>query len=413
MSSYASFFAKIASIRHEIHENPELGFQEFKTQALVEEFLVNEAQIPRENIKHCATTGLVVDIHGPAEGEKTARLTCIAFRGDMDALPMTEHNPHLEYQSKVVKAAHMCGHDGHTASLMGFAALLSKRRHLLPPHTIVRLLFQPAEEGRFGAPAMIKDGCLESVEEVYGYHNAPFPLGVVATKAGPLLAHASRFKIVISGPGGHGSAPHVTKDPIVAAGQIILAVQSIASRSISPHEGAVISITQVHGGEADNVIPSQVTLSGTTRDFSVDVQAIIRERMTTIVHSTCAAYGVTGTVNFVDGYPVVVNDATAANIVLQVAEQVVGKANVTSDGLPKMYSEDFSYYLHERSGCFFLIGTASESETQNRECHSDTYDFNDAILPIAARMFLEIVNNRFSCAVYAPEELAQMTQARA
>ncbi|KAF0715680.1 hypothetical protein As57867_003238, partial [Aphanomyces stellatus] len=369
--------------------------------------------------------GLVVDIFGPTDGPSTSPLTCIAFRGDMDALPMTERNPQLSYESKVPGAAHMCGHDGHTVSLMGFGSLVYQRRHLLPPHTCVRLLFQPAEEGHFGelccldssilwsvqsgAPAMIKEGCLETVQEVYGYHNGPFPLGIIGVKSGAMLAHSSRFKINISGPGGHGSAPHQTKDPIVAAGQIIVGMQSIVSRNLSAHDSAVVSITQVHGGEADNVIPSNVSLSGTLRDFSTTVSATVQQRMTSIVEHTCCAYDVKGEIDFDDGYPVLMNPETETSIFKTIAESVVGKARVTSQGLPVCGSEDFSYFLQECPGCFFVIGTANKLESQNRNNHSDTFDFNDAILPLAARMFLEIVNNRFGCAVYAPEELALMT----
>ncbi|KAG9408925.1 hypothetical protein AC1031_022139 [Aphanomyces cochlioides] len=278
--NFDSFFANLAIIRRNLHENPELSFQEFKTQALVRDYLINEAKIPEEQIHVSGKTGLAVDIFGPTDGPKPAdaALTSLAFRGDMDALPMTERNPHLPYESKAPGAAHMCGHDGHTANLMGFATLVQQRRHLLPPHSTIRLLFQPAEEGHFGAPAMIKDGCLEGVNEVYGYHNSPFPLGNIQVKAGPLMAHSTLFKIKISGPGGHGSAPHVTKDPIVAAGQLIVALQTITSRSLSPHDTAIVSVCQVHGGEADNVIPSSVKLSGTTRDFSTAADETIKKR---------------------------------------------------------------------------------------------------------------------------------------
>ncbi|KAH9166422.1 hypothetical protein AeNC1_018334, partial [Aphanomyces euteiches] len=271
---------------------------------------------------------------------------CVAFRGDMDALPMTEHNSHLEYESKVPGAAHMCGHDGHTVNLMGFGHLVQQRRHLLPPHSTVRLLFQPAEEGHFGAPAMIKDGCLLGVDEVYGCHNFPFPFGNIQVKAGPLMVHGGLFNITISGPGGHGSAPHVTKDPIIAAGHIILAMQTITSR--------------IHGGEADNVIPSSVKLSGTIRDFSSSVEATIKQRMTAIVESTSAAFDLYGEIEFIDMYPVVVNPKTETNIVETIAARVVGADKVSDAGLPVCGGEDFSFFLQERPGCFFFIGTKDE-----------------------------------------------------
>ncbi|RHY31696.1 hypothetical protein DYB32_003250 [Aphanomyces invadans] len=184
----------------------------------------------------------------------------------MDGLPMTEANPHLPYKSTAVQCAHMCGHDGHMATLLGFATLVQSHRHLLPPHTTVRLLFQPAEEGHFGAPAMIQDGCLDGVDEIYGYHNIPYPVGEIRVKAGPMMSHSARFSIKIRGPGGHGSAPHQTQ------------VQFSGTRNVAAHDSGVLSITQVHGGEADNVIPSVVTLSGTLRDFSPAVSALMQKR---------------------------------------------------------------------------------------------------------------------------------------
>ncbi|KAF0711717.1 Aste57867_5120 [Aphanomyces stellatus] len=369
--NFATFFSDLALIRRHIHENPELSFQEFKTQALVKQYLIDQVGIPSGNIRECATTGLVVDIFGPSDGPSTSPLTCIAFRGDMDALPMTESNPQLPHASNVPGAAHMCGHDGHTASLMGFGSLVFQRRHLLPAHTFVRLLFQPAEEGHFGAPAMIKEGCLDSVDEVYGYHNFPFPLGTIGVKSGPMMAHAAFFTIHINGPGGHGSAPHFTKDPIVAAAQVITAMQTIVSRNLSAHDAAVVSITQVHGGEADNVIPSNVRLSGTLRDFSPSVASTVEQRMRDILKHTCAAYGVEGELIIHDKYPVLVNPKDTTAIVQNIGKRVVGADSVSSKGLPVSGSEDFSYFLQERPGCYFFVGTIDEAHSQSRNCHSD------------------------------------------
>ncbi|CAK4171892.1 unnamed protein product [Aphanomyces euteiches] len=274
---FDAFFADLTKIRRHLHENPELSFQDFKTQAFVRDYLIHQAHIPADQITDCARTGLT---NFPAWSDDPSpptqtKLHCIAFRGDMDALPMTERNPHLQHQSKV---AHMCGHDGHTANLMGFASLAQQRCHVLPRHLTIRLLFQPAEEGHFGAPAMIKEGCLDGVDQVYGYHNASYPLGNIHVKSGPIMAHGGLFTITISGPGGHG----------IPAGQFISSIQTIASRSISPHDSAIISICQIHGGE---VMPSSVKLSGTTvRDFSPAVEATVKQRMTTIVEQTCAAF---------------------------------------------------------------------------------------------------------------------------
>ncbi|CAK4704661.1 unnamed protein product [Aphanomyces euteiches] len=245
--------------------------------------------------------------------------------------------------------------------------------------------------------------------ECFSYHNASYPLGNIHVKSGPIMAHGGLFTITISGPGGHGSAPHVTKDPIVAAGQVILAIQTIASRSISPHESAIISICQIHGGEADNVIPSSVKLSGTVRDFSPAVESSVKQRMTAIVEQTCAAFELQGQIEFKDMYPVVVNPKQETQVVQSIAAAVVGEKKVSEQGLPRSGAEDFAFFLQARPGCFFFIGTKHESDSQNRNAHSDTYDFNDDILPLGVRMFLEIAQHRFRCALYTPHELEAMT----
>ncbi|OQS07405.1 amidohydrolase family protein, partial [Thraustotheca clavata] len=407
---FPTFFKSIVALRQSLHASPEVSFKEFKTQERIKQFLITEAGIPEQDIRTCAGTGLVVDVQGPRTSPEVP-VRCIALRADMDALPMTENNPHLNYHSTQHQAAHMCGHDGHMASLMSFSVLLNRKRDQLPPNTSVRLLFQPAEEGHFGAVEMIKDGCLNGVDEVYGYHNMPAPVGTLLVKPGPVMSHSSRFSIRISGPGGHGSAPHQTTDPIVAAGHIIVAMQSIVSRNVSAQDSAIISITQVHGGEADNVIPSSVVLSGTTRDFSPSVSEIIEQRMKAIVESTAAAFNVKGEFTFRSGYPVTFNTEAEANLVEELAIKALGKDNVSANGLPYAASEDFSYYLQERPGCFFFLGTNDENIPQNRTLHSDTFDFNDAILPIAARIFLGIVQRQLNCQLYSNDELQAILNA--
>ncbi|ETV98467.1 hypothetical protein H310_08609 [Aphanomyces invadans] len=411
-ADYSTFFDRLVSLRHHFHSHPELSFQEVITQQTLRRFLVDEAGIPETDVHACGGTGLVVNVFGPVDASVASirSVTCVAFRGDMDALPMTEENPSLAYKSKQAGAAHMCGHDGHMTSLAGFAYLLQHRRNYLPPNTCVRLLFQPAEEGHFGAVAMIKEGCLDGVDEVYGYHNVNFPENVVAVKAGAVMSHGLTFHITLKGLGGHGSAPHQTNDPIVAAGHVIVAIQTIASRNISAHDSAIVSIAQVHGGEADNVIPSSVVMSGTARDFSPAVADVIKARMTAIVTHTAAAYGVEGTIRFDERYPATVNAAAQAEIVREVALSVAGAANVTTYGLPLCASEDFSFYLQQRPGAFFFIGTVqkpSEDGTteQNRTLHSSTFDFNDAILPLSVRMFLELAQHRLACELYSPREM--------
>ncbi|RHY59840.1 hypothetical protein DYB38_002064 [Aphanomyces astaci] len=382
---YIAFFDRLVTLRRHFHTHPELSFREVNTQQTLRRFLIDEAGIAEQDIHACAGTGKLATVMDHASLSSSSR--------DMDALPMTEENPSLEYKSTTAGAAHMCGHDGHMTSLAGFAQLLQRRREHLPVNTCVRLLFQPAEEGHFGAVAMIKGGCLDGVDEVYGYHNVNFPEGVVAVKAGAVMSHGNTFRITLTGPGGHGSAPHQTL--------------TITSRNISAHDSAIVTIAQVHGGEADNVIPSSVTMSGTTRDFAPAVADVIRTRMSAIVTHTAAAFGVQGTIQFDERYPATVNAVDQAEIVRKVAQSVAGEANVTADGLPLCASEDFSFYLKERPGAFFFIGTVS-SASQNRTLHSSTFDFNDTILPVSVRMFLELAQHRLDCQLYDPVEMARI-----
>ncbi|OQS06257.1 amidohydrolase family protein [Thraustotheca clavata] len=407
-------FNELTELRRHFHQNPDGCWNEFNTQAKVKEYLIEHAHISPEDIHECATTGLIVNISGPQNDEAALEdVKCIAFRGDMDALPMTEDNPHLPYQSINPGVAHMCGHDGHTTSLIGFGILMQRSRHLLPPNTCVRLLFQPAEEGGFGAVKMIEDGCLKGVDEIYGYHNDSDPFGSIVVKSGPFMAHSCRFYITINGPGGHGSAPHFTSDPIIAAAQMIMSMQSIVSRNISAQENAILSITQVHGGEADNVIPSQVRLSGTLRDFNPSVALLVHTRMKQIVENTAAAFNVTANIEFKDGYPVTFNHPFQTSTIEEIAACVVGKDHIITKGLPAQASEDFSYYLQQVPGTYYFIGTQEAGESQRRDCHRNTYDFNDKVLPLTVRMFLEIVQRRLECILYSSDEMTMIYPSQA
>ncbi|ETV88107.1 hypothetical protein H257_01462 [Aphanomyces astaci] len=393
----------LRTFRRELHAFPELGFKETQTQSRVKQFLMEHAKIPEGSIRPCATTGLVVDIESSSSVPSTSsnNVTCIALRADMDGLPMTENNPHLPYRSQNAQCAHMCGHDGHMATLAGVAMVLYPRRHLLPQGTVVRLLFQPAEEGPGGAVPMIEGGCLDGVDEVYGYHNYGFPVGNVHVRSGPVMAHEQEFSISITGKGGHGSAPHLCVDPIIVATQIVTALQTIVSRSLSPYASAVVSVTTLHAGETSNVIPSTATLGGTMRDFDPAVAATLRRRMETIVHDTCHMHGAEGTVTLVESYPTVINTPLQTQVVQQVAATV--RAVVSEDGLPMMAAEDFAYYLEQRPGCFFFLGTKQAQTEQGRDLHSDSYDFNDDVLPLGVRMFVGLVEHRFACSIVASE----------
>lgn len=230
-------FSVLTSIRRDIHAHPEPGFEEKRTQGTVKRMLNLLADIPMDAMKHYAGTGVVVDIHGSGEGEAASTVRTIALRADMDALRMTEKNTNLPYRSANEGVAHLCGHDGHMASLIGAAALIKRKAHLIPKDCTIRLLFQPAEEGPGGAVPMIKEGCMQGVDEVFGYHNwPPVPLGHMWVRPGVMMGHPSEFHIKVKGKGGHGSQPQVAVDPVVVAAHVIVALQSIVSRNVHPKE---------------------------------------------------------------------------------------------------------------------------------------------------------------------------------
>ncbi|KDO31185.1 hypothetical protein SPRG_03803 [Saprolegnia parasitica CBS 223.65] len=398
-----NLFPLLRQLRRDLHAHPELAFQEVRTQRTLRSILIDEAKIPEASIRACATTGLVVDIDAlPTAAATATPVRCVAFRSDMDALPMTERNAHLSYASTSPAIAHMCGHDGHMATLLGFAILLQRKRHLLPAQTRVRLLFQPSEEENpGGALSMIRDGCLDGVDEVYGYHNYGFPLGQVHVRPGPVMAHEQEFNVRITGAGGHGSAPQLCRDPVVIAAQIISAAQTIVSRSLSPYDTAVLSITQVHAGEANNVIPTTATLGGTMRDYSPAAATLMRTRFEALVHGICAMHNATAEITMQEGYPAVINAPAQAAIVAKVAGTI---AVATDAGLPMMASEDMSYYLQERPGCFFFLGTKGADDSQVRDVHSDAFDFNDDALPLGVRMFLSVLEHRLGTPLYSADE---------
>ncbi|OQR91208.1 amidohydrolase family protein [Achlya hypogyna] len=353
---HADMFTRLVALRCHFHEHPELRFQETATQTTFALTSLTNPVSPRRTLpvapaqvrplllfaSSClSSAGLVVNVYGPTTTTTRDGLRCIAFCGDMDTLPITERNPSLAYASRIGGAAHMCGHDGHMTLLAGFACFLQRAALA---NTCVRLLFQPAEEGHFGAVQMIKDRCIDGVDELYGYHNAPFSLGSVHDKPGAIMSHGSKFTISVNVPGGYSSAPHQTavtrSSPL---GTIVVALQSIASRNVAAAESAIISIGTIHGGEADSAIPSTMRMTGT---------------------------------------------------------------GVSEAGLPLCASEDFSYYLQQHPGCFFMLGTVEVGEAQNRQLHSDTFDFNDKVLPLAVRLFLEIAQHRLACELFSPVEMA-------
>ncbi len=374
---------ELTAIRHDIHQHPELGFEEERTQAKVKAWLEDLGFAPRVS----AQTGLVADVR-PDLAART-----IALRADLDCLPMQE-DTQLPYKSVHAGRAHKCGHDGHTAVLMGVATLLAEHRDALPGN--VRLVFQPAEEGvrGGGAKVMVAEGVLEGVQEAYALHNWPgYPHGEVRVRAGAMMAATAEFDVKITGVGGHGSQPQLCRDPIVAAAGMIGALQTVVARGVSSEGGAVVSVCNLHGGTTHNVIPDQVKLGGTIRTFSEAVTQRVFERVQEVIHGAASTYGVAVEIELRRGYPVLVNDAGCTEAVVRVAERIVGADRVTDAELPMAGGEDFAYMAQAIPSAYFFLGTGN-AELTTPVCHHPDFDFDDGIIPLALKMFMGLVEDR-------------------
>lgn len=371
----------VIHLRRDIHRHPEPGFEETRTQERIRKSLESEGL----SCRPCAGTGLLVDI-GQGQGKT------IALRADMDCLRMTEENQDLPWASERPGLAHMCGHDGHTAALVGAGRLLARASEQISGG--VRLIFQPAEEGPGGAPKMIDEGALDSVDEVYGMHNWPtVPLGEMRTIVGPCMATVAEFTCKVIGRGGHASQPQDAIDPLLTVAQIVNALQSIVSRNVHYQERAVVSVTKIQGGEVFNVIPETATFMGTIRALSDQVYELIERRFEGIVEGVATAMGARAELKIKRMYPVVVNTLEETGHVQEIGAEIYGAENVSSKDLPMLGAEDFAYFLHERPGCFFFLGGAEEGRT-NAMCHAPDYDFNDKLLDPAIRFWLRLVEHR-------------------
>ncbi|KAA0159070.1 hypothetical protein FNF31_05022 [Cafeteria roenbergensis] len=405
------FVDSIVKFRRNIHSRPETGFKEADTSAAILAEL-KTLGIPDSDIRVMAGTGIVADIRGtaapigsaagsagaaPAEGAPDGAVV-IALRADMDALPMTEDTGDLPWASSRPGAAHMCGHDGHMANLLGVARLVAARRDRLPSDRVLRMLWQPAEEGPGGAAPMVAEGAMTGVAEVYGFHNWPtFPLGNAQIVAGPAMAHVTDFDVTVNGRGGHASAPHVLADPVLAASHCVVALQSIVSRCVPASDAAVVSVSTIHGGEVRNVIPSTVTFSGTIRTLSERASSIIAEKLPALVNATAAAHGCSAEVSLEPLYPVLHNDPAAAEHCVRVAKATLGPDRAPSWGLPLMGGEDFGYFSAEAPGCYVFFGTA-EQDRENHMLHSSHFDFNDRALPRTITFFTRLLEDRWGLA---------------
>jgi len=383
----AALQSELVAIRHDLHQHPELGFEETRTSALVRIWLERFGYAPRP----CAKTGLVADLRPDLVG----RARTIGLRADLDCLPMPETTD-LPYRSVHDGRAHKCGHDGHTAILLGVAAVLAQHRDALPGN--VRLLFQPAEEGvdGGGAKVMVAEGALESVDEVYGLHNWPgYPHGHVRVKPGAMLAQTHWLGITVEGLGGHASQPQLCRDPIVAASHLVVALQTVIARGLGYEGGGVVSIARFTAGTTDNVLPARAELEGTVRTFAPQVTARVLERIREIADGVAAMFGVRVDVELEPGYPVVLNDPECAAAVRKVATRIVGAERVSDEGVPMAGGEDFAYMAQATRGAYFFVGTGAR-DGGTPICHHPDFDFDDRIIPTAMAMFLGLVRDRLA-----------------
>jgi len=364
------------AFRRDLHRHPELGFEERRTARLVCE---NLRALGIEHHPGIARTGIVAVVRG----QEDSRRRSVALRADMDALPMHEEN-RFEHRSRYDGRMHGCGHDGHTTMLLAAARYLHETRNF---SGTVFLVFQPGEEGHAGAKAMIEDGLFERfpAESIFALHNWPaLPRGRIGVTPGPAMAAADRIEITIEGRGGHGAHPYAAVDPVLVAGHVITAAQSIVSRNVNPIDTAVVSLCALQAGNpgAMSVIPARATLVGTVRTFRPATQDLIERRLRELVGAIAAAFGASAALEYERIYPATVNDAREAAFAADVAEALVGAENVVRDLEPSMGSEDFSFMLRERPGALLRLGQGGAEA--GASLHSSRYDFNDAVIPLGA-----------------------------
>jgi hippurate hydrolase len=373
----------IQAWRRNIHEHPELLYDVHRTAAFVAERLREFGC--DEVASGLGRTGVVGVIKGRKPAGK-GDIRVIGLRADMDALPIEEAT-RLPYASKTLGRMHACGHDGHTAMLLGAARYLSETRNFAGNAVVI---FQPAEEGGAGAAAMIKDGLLDrfGIEQVYGMHNGPgIPIGSFAIRPGPIMASTDAVDIRIEGRGGHAARPHTTIDSVMVGAQLVTALQSIVSRSVDPLESAVVSMCEFHAGNARNVIPQTAELRGTVRTLTPEVRELVEQRLREVVDGVARMTGAKIDLSFERGYPVVVNHAAQTDIAIRAAKQVAGESNV-HEMPPLMGGEDFAYMLEQRPGAFIFCGNGDSAGL-----HHPAYDFNDEAIVHGTSYWIKLVEN--------------------
>ena len=373
----ADLHEEITAWRRDIHAHPELQYDVHRTAASVAEKLKSFGC--DEVVPGIGRTGVVGVIRGRKPGKKV-----VGLRADMDALPLEEQTG-LPYKSTVSGKMHACGHDGHTAMLLGAAKYLAETRNFAGTAVVI---FQPAEEGGGGGLAMVKDGLISrfGIDEVFGMHNFPgMPLGQFAIRPGAIMAAADHIEIMVEGKGGHAARPQFSVDTVLVGAQIINQLQSIVSRNVDPLESAVVSICMFQAGHTDNVIPQQARLRGTARSLTADVRELLHKRIGEVVEGTAKLYGATAKVTITHGYPVVMNHERQTEFAADVAREIVGAGNVDADVPPVMGAEDFAYMLLERPGAFIFVGNGDSAGL-----HHPAYDFNDEAIPVGTSYWVRL-----------------------
>ena len=376
-----SIAEEIISIRRDIHQHPELGFEVHRTAEIVANKLNELGMDVQTGIGKTGVVGNLRCGAGPT----------IALRADMDALPVQETGD-CEYKSVNDGVMHACGHDGHTAMLLGAAKVLSGQRDQI--NGTVRFLFQPAEEGEGGARYMIEDGCLEGVDEAYGIHLWNYQkYGEVGVKEGPILAAADQFQITIKGLGGHGAAPQGSVDAVVVSAHLITALQTIVSRNTNPLESTVVSIGMINGGYNFNIIADEIVLKGTARAYTEENRILIKTRMQEIIDGIGQTFGAAIEFDYRDGYPPTINAEAAFEKLLASATKIVGDGA----GYPylSMGGEDFSYYAQKVPGCFFFVGSAPEDQPfRSVPQHCSHFDIDERALMVGSSIFVQLINDQ-------------------
>ena len=376
---------EIRSWRHTLHAHPELGYEEKWTSDFVADKLQSFGIEVHKGLGGTGVVGVLkgLDAHLGGGGNKA-----IGLRADMDALPMTEEN-YFPYKSKFDGRMHACGHDGHTAMLLGAAKLLASRNNF---DGTVYFIFQPAEEGGGGGLAMIDDGLFEQfpMDSVWGMHNWPgMEEGTVAVHKGSVMAAADRFEVIVNGNGGHAAMPQATNDPVLAVTAIIQALQQIVARKQNPLDAVVVSVTQINAGSGFNIIPQKANFIGTIRTVNPATRVDVHKQFTQICEATALAYGCVADVSVIKGYPVTVNDIESSDKAIEVASSLFGKNSVKTNLTPSMGAEDFAYMLEKTPGAYIWLG-AGEGKS-GCMLHNTKYDFNDNILPLGISYWEKLV----------------------